>query len=206
MKGAGQCKRSRTQPHTPPHFPHPHKHDTTQTQRWARQYEGEQDNTKVPNRSEDRTSPPPAIQQDHRQTTRGTPILNEGTPARRREGQHHSTRPSLTMPPRLVMLPHYPRRHPLHHDEGGSRRRTPHHTKEYGQTRTHTHHLTRQVTVHDTTAVLTHTPRWSAGQAIRTGLGRSTAAHPTAIPYTTHRGEMDAIHSSAHVHTTNEQQ
>nr|DAL05771.1 MAG TPA: hypothetical protein [Caudoviricetes sp.] len=59
MKGAGQCKRSRTQPHTPPHFPHPHKHDTTQTQRWARQYEGEQDNTKVPNRSEDRTSPPP---------------------------------------------------------------------------------------------------------------------------------------------------
>ena len=205
MKGAGQCKRSRTQPHTPPHFPHPHKHDTTQTQRWARQYEGEQDNTKVPNRSEDRTSPPrhstgpQANNKGDADTERGDTSAQTGGTASQHPPFTHHAAPPRHATPLSTTAPPPPRR-------GGSRRRTPHHTKEYGQTHTHTHHLTRQVTVHDTTAVLTHTPRWSAGQAIRTGLGRSTAAHPTAIPYTTHRGEIDAIHSSAHVHTTNEQQ
>ena len=64
------------------------------------------------------------------QTTRGTPIPNEGAPTHRREGHHHSSRPSITMPPHLVRPPHHPQWPPPPPLRGGSRCRIPHHTKE----------------------------------------------------------------------------
>ena len=112
---------------------HPPSHITsrhhTQSGKEARNTEGEQDNTKVPDptRRRGHHSPPP-FKRTTMQTERETPILNEGDANVRREGQHCSTRPSLTMPPHLVMPPHHPRQpHPTPR-MGEGHRRTPHHT------------------------------------------------------------------------------
>lgn len=81
------------------------------------------------------TTTPPAIQHGHPTNRKGTTIPNKGDTNIRREGHHHSTRPSFTMPPHLVMPPHHPQRPHPPPRRGGSRQRTPHHTKEY----THPH-------------------------------------------------------------------
>ena len=105
-----------------------------------------------------------AIQQSHRANGRGTPIVNEGDTTHRREGQHHSTRPSITMPPHHAMPPHHPQcPHPAPMP-GRVQTREPHHTKEHRDTRHHTPH-TRQPTARNMTAVLTdmHWTRWDMG-------------------------------------------
>nr|DAQ96750.1 MAG TPA: hypothetical protein [Caudoviricetes sp.] len=141
-RGAEREHGSTRTPHRTPHAIHNTHHPPpsriapchhTQNRREARMIRGKQNNAKVPHpirtRGHHSTHHTPPFNKGHRANGRGAPILNEGDSNTRREGHHHSTRPSITMPPHLVMPPHHPQcPHPPPR-QGGSRQRIPHHTK-----------------------------------------------------------------------------
>jgi hypothetical protein len=130
-------------------------------------------------------TPPPPFNRTTTQTEGGRQHRTRGTPTRRREGQHHSTRPSMLCHPPPQCRPPIHDSPTHHHDQGRADEGYP--ITRTAQTDTHPHcttHPARNSTRHD--AVLTahrgggvragpHTPD-SAGQQQHT---------PTAIPHTT---------------------
>ena len=186
-EGAGEeSNRTQLAPtrNTPPPFttrttapPHP-QHAT----------QGEAGQHKAPNQSTRgiTTRTTPAIQHRH-------PANRKGTPTRGREDQYNTARPSLAMPPRLVMPPHHPRRPAHHHEWGEGGQRMPHHTNST-DTHTTTHHKAERGTVHDTIAVAVSTAPGRAGHGAHRWTGRTSSTHHRHSMECTRR--MDTIHSS----------
>lgn len=110
--------------------------------------------------------------------------------------------PSATPPALLVMAPPTTTTRGRE-DRGYPTTRTP---------RTHTHHPhtthpAENSTRHDS-STRQHCSGMSGGTSHTTALGRTTAAHTTAIPHTEEDGHHPLIHSSlslVHVHTTDDQ-
>ena len=174
----------------PPHSPTHNTHHNTQTEEEQDNTEEEQDNTRCRTKPEHGgiTHTHPAIQHDHPTKKKGDTDTNEGDANIRQEGQHHSTRPSLTTPPHHAMPPHHPRcPHPPPR-RGGSRQRTPHHTNTTDRHTPHTTH-TRQETVRDMIAV--HTRHALGSRRHEPQHDRGAAAHATAIPHHSTPRRMD---------------
>lgn len=92
----------------------------------------------------------------HSRHSTGPPHTRRGTPTRRRGVQQHS-RPSLTMPPTIrYAAPPSTMAPPTTNVRGEQTEDTPPHEQHRHTLTTHTPH-TRQVTVHDMTAVLAST-------------------------------------------------
>lgn len=138
----------------------------------------------------------------HTRHSTGPPNKRKGNADNRREGQHNSTRPSLTMPPTIrYATPPSTMAPPSTTTRGGQTEDTPPHEQHRHALTTHTPHTRQWNSARYDSSTRQHCSGTSRVRAHATALGGTAAVHTTAIPHTEEDGHHPLIHSSTLTHS-----